>query len=315
MDKPIPHLARVQQEIREVFLNARFVKPEGCTGPVLEAYVCPGHVLVILHDEPRLCVSLGEDWTGVAVHTEVHLDVANPDWGRFQRWLWESCYEEVRQIVASVCKALGISVPWPEAIEVNGRKHFPGREPLETSHNLFLDLSSGEGTSHLIVGLTGSGKTSLAMRFALDAIADGKSVLYVSMEASTTTLVNQLTMMNRHLPPEADLRLTSLSGQGIGSVLKQCEGALTDRDVLILDSTFAKFEDTLKRLAMKAQSEIFATVQAGRGTTEQTCLDRLPKRTGQTIDAVYWAVSAGAPFKVLKHHKRGGSRLLYVDPP
>lgn len=312
----IPHLARVQQEIREIFLNAQFLKPEGCTGPLLEAYLCPGFVLVLQHDEAILRISLAEDWTGIEVHSEVHLQVNNPDWERFRRWLWEGCYEEVRQVVASICKTLGISVPWPEPIETAGRKHFPGREPLETSPNLFLDLGLSNSASHIITGQTGSGKTAFAMRLALDTSTEGQSVLFVSTELTTASIVSEFARLSgSKLPPK--LKVTTATSDNIGTVFKQCEAALGDRDVLILDSGFSTraVGDMPKRLAMKTGTEVFLVLAAAKGINEDTCFGSLSPRTKKTIDAVYWTVNSGAPFKVVQHPNRGGSRILYVSPP
>ncbi len=318
----------MQQEIREVFLNAQFVKPVGCTDSTLEATVCPGYVLVIRHDDPAINVSLGEDWTGVQVHTEIDLDDRIPDWPRFRRWLWNACYEEIRVVMATVCKTLGISVPWPVPIESDGRKHFPGREPLVGTSNVFEELTEGEGSAHIIAGQIGSGKTTLALRFALDAVLANRSVLFASMVETTAGLAARCSaLLPGHMP--TGLLLTSLTGQGIGPVLKQCEKklAVAKRDlmgsgmsgvVLVLDSTFAKFGDQPKRMAMKTHTEVIIVTQASREATEQTFLSSMPKRLAQTVDSVYWTVAADTPFKVLKHRTRGGVRLMpekFVPPP
>lgn len=51
-------------------------------------------------------------------------------------------------------------------------------------------ISSGQKT-HLIFGITGSGKTEIYMKLAMDAIADGKSVIYMVPEISLSSQIHE----------------------------------------------------------------------------------------------------------------------------
>jgi len=307
----LPHHEQLEQEVREVFLNAVFHRPEDCTDSLIEAPLCPGYVLVLHHDHDGdlLKAILAEDWTQAEVYTEAHLDANNPDWDRFRRWLWDACYAEVRQVVETLTKTLGISVPWPDPVVGDkGRKHFPGREPMATESNVFDAITSGPTTAHVIVGGTMSGKTTLALRVAVDAVTSGKRVMFASMEMTTATLAGTLARMG--LPQAPQLTLKMLTGSNIGSVFKEFEEASQQHDVIILDSTFVKLDDQPKRLAMKTDTEVFIVQQATRSASGNQFMQSMSSRMAQTVDGVYWVERPGAPFRVVKHRSRAGVRIL-----
>jgi hypothetical protein len=301
----IPHRERLEQEIREVFLNARF-QPDPDSSDVLVSEVCTGYTLAILVGDDGLHIYLTEDWTCSVVHTECILKVASPDWGRFRRWLWEACYPVIHQVVRDICGALGVSVPWPNIVEKNGRRHFVGREPLEAIDSIFGMATLDKGSSHALVGHTGMGKTTICYQMALDAAAAGKQVLLASMEESTVSMTQRLVALGCHqIPP--NLRLTHPGGTSVGAVFKQLEQQAAGNEVVFLNSSFVKFEDQLKRLAMKTGTEVFVTLTAHKETTEDTVLNTFPRRFQQTIDGVYW-LQGPKTIKVLRHPNCAGIR-------
>ncbi len=304
------HMARVEQEVHQVFLNARFGRPESCTDLLVEAEICPGHVLVVHHDDKHLWVTLAEDWTRLNTHTEIRLRGDQPDWDRLRRWLWDSCYEHVRSVAAAICKSLGISVAWPEPLEENGRKFFPGREPIDPTENIFEEITEGDGANHVVLGGIASGKTTLALRLALDAAKSGKTVLFASTEMTTASLTARLAQMGIQNPP-ATLRLTCYDGgQGAATVLKECEKKVNRGDVLVIDTSFSGFGDQPKRMAMKTGCEVFVTAQAPRCSPLETALSKVKKRMAHQSDAIYWSEGVGVAFRVLKHRSKGGGRIL-----
>ena len=91
-------------------------------------------------------------------------------------------------------------------------------------------------------------------------------------------------------------------------MLRYCENTLADYDVFVLDSTFGPWSDKLRRLGNKTGTEIFVTQPSA--ANEPTF-----KTHGLTfIEGVYWVTKPGTPFKVLKHPRCGGARLLAVSP-
>jgi hypothetical protein len=305
----IPHRERLLDEISEVFLNAKFHPAPEAPGTDLEiAEVCPGYLLVLDHDDTELNIRLADDWTCVRTYTEIILKPDAPDWDRFRRWLWDACYLEVRKVMLSICKTLGVSVAWPQIMEQDGRRYFKGRQPTEHVPDLFSRISIGAGSSHILTGAVGSGKTTMALRLAAEASKAGKTVVFVTTDASTATIASRLATEFGVDPnnPFVGLTIKSPQNNTVSGAFQTAE-KVADADVRIIDSPYANPADQPKRLAMKTRSEVFVTVQSSRETVEDNLMDKLDRRCRDSVESVYWLQSP-TTVSVVQHPQRGGVR-------
>ncbi len=186
----------------------------------------------------------------------------------------------------------GITV-YPRMVpQVVGEYEFPGSRTGSTIDGLDEMMGGGiyEGTATFISGGTGSGKTTLALSFLVDAARRGMPGLYASFEEGPKQIMRNTAAYNWDLPGLVDRRLldiyhvspSELNVDRHAYEIKERADRLGAR-LLVIDSVTA-FEAALPDLA-KYQSYLWA-------------INDYFKRQGVTIIMISEVVNAFAPLQI-----------------
>jgi circadian clock protein KaiC len=189
--------------------------------------------------------------TDVQVHSIVHgalsLDAAPLKYGIFRRTLVITKLRGMRFREGShdyLIETGGVRV-FPRLVAAE--HHTPFRKTLATSGNEQLDALLGGGlhygTSNLLIGPAGSGKSTIASLFAYAAAMRGEQVDYYVFDETVGTLVERATEMGLELAPlmrAGKLRIQQMDPAQISpgelAFRTQCAVEKDDTRVLVLDS-------------------------------------------------------------------------------